>query len=94
VEGQTCAKHSSLQGDWQWMGSACRAMDFIEDDMNLSHLDTPDRTWTKAPSNEVFCTTAEGLLFRLPKNSIDTFWFSPPYNLADRFRGEIILRVK
>lgn len=23
----------------------------------------------------------------MPPRSIDTFWFSPPYNLADRFRG-------
>lgn len=53
----------------------------------LSHLNTYSREWATVPKNTVYCTSAEGLLFRLPKRSIDTFWFSPPYNLADRFRG-------
>lgn len=53
----------------------------------LSHRNTMVKEWEKAPENTVFCTSAEGLLFRLPRYSIDTFWFSPPYNLADRFRG-------
>lgn len=43
--------------------------------------------WKTVPKNTVFHSSAEALLWRLPRNSIDMFWFSPPYNLDDRFRG-------
>lgn len=43
--------------------------------------------WEKAPRNQVFNCSADALLWRLPRVSIDIFWFSPPYNLADRFRA-------
>lgn len=43
--------------------------------------------WEDAPRNSVFCGSADALLWRLPRASIDVFWFSPPYNLDDKFRG-------
>lgn len=43
--------------------------------------------WSKAPRNEVFHGSADSLLWRLPRQSVDIFWFSPPYNLADKFRA-------
>lgn len=53
----------------------------------LAPLNTYSSDWKEAPRNKVYCCPAEALLFRLPKRSIDIFWFSPPYNLDDRFRG-------
>ena len=43
--------------------------------------------WSDAPRNKVYHADAESVLWRLPANSVDVFWFSPPYNLADKFRG-------
>ncbi|NBS88479.1 site-specific DNA-methyltransferase [bacterium] len=43
--------------------------------------------WTKPPRNAIYQGSAEALLWRLPRSSVDIFWFSPPYNLEDRFRG-------
>ena len=41
----------------------------------------------EAPINKVYCCSADALLWRLPKRSVDVFFFSPPYNLSDKFRG-------
>lgn len=49
---------------------------------SLYHFDR----WQTVPRNEVFCGSADALLWRLPRQSIDIFWFSPPYNLDDKFR--------
>lgn len=49
---------------------------------SLYHFDR----WQTVPRNEVFCGSADSLLWRLPRQSIDIFWFSPPYNLDDKFR--------
>lgn len=53
----------------------------------LTSLHNFSERWEKAPRNQVLHSSADGLLWRLPRVSVDIFWFSPPYNLADRFRG-------
>lgn len=43
--------------------------------------------WIDVPRDAVFHCSADALLWKLPRVSVDIFWFSPPYNLADRFRA-------
>ena len=43
--------------------------------------------WTAAPRNQALCLTDTDFLSRLPDGSIDVWWASPPYNLADELRG-------
>jgi DNA modification methylase len=43
--------------------------------------------WKNIERNRVYHCAADALLWRLPKRSVDVFWFSPPYNLDDKFRG-------
>ena len=54
---------------------------------SLSDVHNYGDRFQKAPRNTVYQGSAESLLWRLPKGSIEIFWFSPPYNLDDRFRG-------
>jgi len=66
-----------------------RAYEEVREEMpeQLTELNKYKREWERAPRNRVYCGTAEALLWRLPRRSVDIFWFSPPYNLEDRFRG-------
>lgn len=66
----------------------CQAPDAVQFFMEkLTDLHNYSGRWDKAPRNQVYHSSADGLLWRLPRVSIDIFWFSPPYNLADRFRA-------